>query len=67
MSTDAKKAEFLRQLQRLDLHKRGKIKMKPRELIRIRLRLPPVRTGARLSIASSAFAVFASATWPALA
>jgi small subunit ribosomal protein S14 len=38
MSTDAKKAEFLRQLHQLEQHKRGKAKLKPRELIRIRLR-----------------------------
>jgi ribosomal protein S14 len=38
MSTDAKKAEYKLQLQRLEQHKRGKIKMKPREMIRIRQR-----------------------------
>ncbi len=38
MSTDAKKVELLRDLHRLEQHRRGKIKMKPRERIRIRLR-----------------------------
>ncbi len=38
MSTDAKKAEFKKQLAQLDQHKRGKVKMRPRDLIRIRLR-----------------------------
>ena len=38
MSTLAKKVEFARDLKRIELHKSGKKKMLPRELIRIRLR-----------------------------
>jgi small subunit ribosomal protein S14 len=38
MSTDAKKAEFKRDLARLALHKSGKVKMRPRDLIKIRMR-----------------------------
>ena len=38
MSTEAKRAEFLKQLQQLEKHKRGKEKLRPRDLIRIRLR-----------------------------
>lgn len=38
MSTLAKKVENQRDLKRIELHKSGKKKMKPRELIRIRLR-----------------------------
>ena len=38
MSTLAKKVEFARDLKKIELHKSGKKKMLPRELIRIRLR-----------------------------
>jgi ribosomal protein S14 len=38
MSTEAKHAEYRKQLKQLEEHKRGTKKLKPRELIRIRLR-----------------------------
>ena len=38
MSTDAKRVENARDLKRIELHKTGKKKLAPRELIRIRLR-----------------------------
>jgi small subunit ribosomal protein S14 len=38
MSTTAKLVEFRNNLKQIELHKSGKHKLKPRELIRIRLR-----------------------------
>lgn len=38
MSTTAKKVEHERNLKKIELHKSGKKKMPPRELIRIRMR-----------------------------
>jgi small subunit ribosomal protein S14 len=38
MSTTAKKVEHERNLKKIELHKSGKKKMLPRELIRIRMR-----------------------------
>ncbi len=66
MSTDAKYVEFQRQLKLLEDHRRdpAKSKLRPRDKIRIRMRCRLCGRPAR-SIASSASAASASATWPA--